>query len=208
MIEIGLEQVDIVNQVGKLLYEILPNPRTDSNEKDWIYPTFPEKDANLPQLVIEEENETPVPECAGDFFKQETEGDLLKRYFCLKNSSQLVLSVVTSKKNNDQKFYYNNQSFFMNNKLLNKSITSNYLKIINKNYDTFREIFRKFDPVSVEYSFDGGTFFWTSQLVFDIEYYIIWVEETDIVSGEVIKQYVLSITAEEETITSYYPPGD
>ena len=196
MVNTGLESIDIINDLGNTLKEILVDCK--SGRKQFIFPTYPIKEASVPSLTIEVTGETPVPDSADDFLEEVTEGDFLKRFYYHKVTAQLKLYFFTSRQDIENKYLIKDKSYVMNNKLFNKSYSTYVWKEVIKNRNKFLKYLQEISMEGVEYAFEDGNHFWTSEMTFNIIYQTIWCDEWDINTGELVKSYTLTVNITEE----------
>jgi len=191
MVTIGLESVDIVNNIGQILKEILVDCK--KNRKQFIFPTFPIKEASVPSITLEVIDEKPTPEAADNFLEEVVTTNQIKRYRYHIVEATLKLYFFTSRQDIDNSYLINGNTYTMNNKLANKAYSSYVWKTIIQNRDKFIPKLREITMTGVDYSFEDGPNFWTSEMSFDISYQTIWCDTFDKNTGKLVNSYTLTI---------------
>ena len=192
MVETKLQFFTVNEVIGNLIASKVIDIFKDRKGNRWVYPTFPEEDSELPEVVVEVEAVSYEPDSAGNFLYEETlpNGDL-RKYYYKKAIYPVHIYVITGRKD-EFTVLENGKDLFLSNKPLNIYLT---LKIVNvlrvHRGEMLLKHFDGFDEQSVSPAFEDNKSQWASDIMYEVKAKDVWVKEFH--KGEIIRDYSLAV---------------
>ena len=183
-------EFEIVETVGNFIQDNV-NDIVTPNRKRWVFPTFPEKNAALPQATIEVSDIGYENDSAGDFLysTQLLNGDY-REYYYKKAEGTMHIYVIT-KKDSSFEVDYDQGKRYLTNKPLNIYLTHNIRNTLFKNRGELLKKFLDFHITDVSPTFENDQFTWASDITCRVNAREVWVREY--ANGELISDYSLGI---------------
>jgi len=185
----------VLETFGNLIQDNVQDIKIDRTNKRWVFPEFPEKNTNLPQVVLKLAPFNYESNSNSNIIFTETIGEIYNEYYYRKATSQIQIYVLTEKRTS-YKVTRENTEFHLYGEKLNSYLTNEIKEMIWKQHEfgILPELFDKAEVTNIEFNYDDTKTVWGSTILCDIVFKDYFVKKYN--SGELIASYSLN-----ETIT-------
>lgn len=180
---------NVVEVLGNLIQNNISDP---AGKSKWVFPTFPEKDSNLPQVTVKLLSPQFEDDSAGSFLTEDT-SDGYKEYYYKKATVPVNLYIITGKK---QSYTVGTgaDALYLTNQPLNIYITNQIKELLwreQENKSTFQDTFERVKVLGIDPTFRDTEHSWASEIQCEIKYKDVWVKEYE--NDELVASYSLTV---------------
>ena len=190
--------VEILGEIISSNVEDIKKDRKD-NKKKWIYPTFAEKDSNLPQITIQLGDPAYTPTGSGNgYWDSETLDNGDQQDTFTKELKVTAHIYVSTAKKNVYEVVKNNEKFTLENQPLNLYLTNEVKNCLFSKRDEFLSSSAHIDDIeitSIGLPFESNKDVWATDISCEITLLDEWIKIYR--KGTLIADYVLSETVEQ-----------
>ena len=184
------EEFTIVDNIGLLLEQNIEDVRKDRKNNRWIYPSFPESNENLPQIVIEFDSPSYETESANEYLDEEYVGNIYKIYYYKRAQANINFHII-SLRDYGYNVTYDGVTSYQKNQKLNSYIANSVNKFLLSHRNEIEEFCSRFEVVSKDIAFEDGESKWASTITAEVHYRELWT--TEYIDGKLIKSYTLGV---------------
>ncbi len=185
---------NIFETIGELITNNIINPKNGTSTERWVYPEFPKKDSNLPQIVLKFGKLSYKFAANENLIHCETVGNNYIEYYAKRASCPLEIYVLTEKEHDAYKVIIDNKELYLYGEKLNAYITNQVKDLLFKSYINgfLASRFVSVNVSNIDFNFEANKNVWGSTIICDVEFYDYIVNEYK--QGNLIKSYSINET--------------